>query len=152
MKYLKAFLLVSVSLVLLLSFMSPEITKNNGILSMERMEQDTLKWVAPDSANSLINPYEANDENIAQGLLIYKKDCRSCHGKLGDGQGVEAEDLETVTSDFTNPSFVEQTDGSMFWKISEGRDDMESFKARHNEEAIWLVILYIKSFSVVSTE
>ena len=100
----------------------------------------------------LINTYETNDENIVKGLPIYKKLCRSCHGRNGDGQGVEAEDLETVTTDFTNSSFVEQTDGSMFWKISEGRDDMESFKERLDEEEIWLVILYIKSFSVVSKE
>jgi len=146
MKYLKAFLLVTVSLVLLLSFISPEITKNKKFLKIEQMEQDTLKWVAPDSANSLINPYEANDENIAQGLLIYKKDCRSCHGKLGDGQGVEGEDLDTTPTDFTNSSFVEQTDGSMFWKISEGRDEMESFKEKLDEKQIWLVTLYIKTF------
>ena len=119
---------------------------------MEQSLQDSIKWVAPDSANDLINTYETHDENIAKGLPIYKKLCRSCHGRNGDGQGVEAEDLETVTTDFTNSSFVEQTDGSMFWKISEGRDDMESFKERLNEEEIWLVILYIKSFSVVSKE
>ena len=93
-----------------------------------------------------------NNENIAKAMPIYKRTCRSCHGRLGDGKGVEAEDLESVTTDFTNPSFLKQTDGSMFWKISEGRDDMESFKVKLKEEDIWLVVLYIKTFSVESKE
>ena len=113
----------------------------------EQIQQDSIKWIAPDSANKLINPFETNDENIAKGQPIYKKLCRSCHGRLGDGQGVEAEDLESVTTNFINPSFLEQTDGSMFWKISEGRDDMETFKEKLKEEEIWLVVLYIKTFS-----
>jgi len=150
MKNLRIILLISVSLFLTLSFISLKAPMNENFVKMEKIAQDTLKWVAPDSANDLINPYELNDKNMAEGLLLYKKLCRSCHGRNGDGQGVEAEDLETVTTDFTNPLFLEQTDGSMYWKISEGRKDMESFKERLNEEEIWLVVLYIKSFSEVS--
>ena len=150
MKNLKAFLLISVSLILSLSFISLKIPKNINFIKMEKMQQDTVKWVAPASANDLMNPIESNDENIAAGLSLYKKLCRSCHGRNGDGQGVEAEDLETATTDFTNSLFIEQTDGSMFWKISEGRKDMESFKKRLDEEEIWLVILYIKTFSEMS--
>ncbi len=152
MKNLKPFLLISVSLVLSLSFISLKIPKNNEILKMEKMQQDTVKWAAPDSANDLINTYKLNDENIAEGLLIYRKHCRSCHGRHGDGQGVEAADLSTVTTDFTKSSFVEQTDGSMFWKISEGRNDMKPYNKKLDEEEIWLVVLYIKTLSAVSEE
>ncbi len=150
MKKLRTFLLISVSLFLTMSFMSLKIPRNKNFVKMEKIAQDSLKWVAPESANNLINPYALNDENIAEGLVLYKKLCRSCHGRNGDGQGVEAEDLETITTDFTNSLFLEQTDGSMFWKISEGKNDMESFKKRLDEEEIWLVILYIKSFSEIS--
>ena len=150
MKNLRTFLLISVSLFLTWSFMSLKIPKNKNFVKMDKITQDTLKWVAPDSANDLINPFELNDKNMEAGLVLYKKLCRSCHGRNGDGQGVEAEDLETATTDFTNPSFVTQSDGSMFWKISEGRNDMESFKKKLDEEEIWLVILYIKTFSAVS--
>ncbi len=150
MKSIKFLLLIPVSLFLTVSFISLKVPKENEIVKMLNMRQDTIKWVAPNSANDLINPYELTDENIAEGLLLYKKLCRSCHGRNGDGQGVEAEDLETITTDFTKSLFLEQTDGSMFWKISEGKDDMESFKKRLDEEEIWLVILYIKSFSEIS--
>ncbi len=149
MKNLKTILFISVAFVLSLSFVSLKTTKNNGIVKMEQLQQDSVKWVVPDAAKDLLNPYESNDENIAEGLLIYRKHCRSCHGRHGDGHGVGAADLSTVTTDFTDPSFLEQTDGSMFWKISEGRDDMESFKKRLDEEEIWLVVLYTKTFSEV---
>lgn len=152
MNNLKTFLFISVSLVISLSFMSLKIPKNNEILKIEQMQQDTVKWVAPDSANDLINSYETNDENIAEGLLIYRKHCRSCHGRKGDGQGVEAADLSTVTTDFTVPCFLEQTDGSMFWKISEGRNDMKPYNKKLDEEDIWLVVLYIKTFSAAIEE
>ncbi len=152
MNNLKVFFLISVSLVFLLSFIPFNISVNNELFKMEPIQQDSIRWIAPDSANKLVNPFEMNDDNFAKGLPIYKKLCRSCHGRLGDGQGVEAEDLETVTTDFTNSSFLEQTDGSMLWKISEGRDDMESFKEKLKEEDIWLVVLYIKTFSAASKE
>ncbi len=152
MNNLKTFLFISVSLVISLSFMSLKIPKNNEILKMEQIQQDTVKWVAPASADDLINSYESNDENIAEGLLIYRKHCRSCHGRKGDGQGVEAADLSTATTDFTVPSFIEQTDGSMFWKISEGRNDMKPYNKKLDEEDIWLVVMYIKTLSAVTVE
>lgn len=152
MKYLKSFLLISVVLFLSLSLTSIKMTNADEIVKVVQIPLDTIKWVAPDTANDLINPFESNDENIAKGLVTYKKSCRYCHGRNGDGQGFEAEELETVTTDFTDASYLNQSDGSMYWKISEGRNDMESFENELTEEEIWLVILYTKTFSVVAEE
>ena len=120
-------------------------------------EKDTSKWMAPAEADNLINPVEVNEETLAEGKMIYRVNCRSCHGRLGDGQGVEAADLNTKVNDFTNSDFLKQTDGSIFWKIAEGRimkeknsfgkDDMEAFKDDLEEEEIWLLVNYIKAFS-----
>ncbi len=121
-------------------------------------EKDTSKWMAPAEADNLINPVEVNEETLAEGKMIYRVNCRSCHGRLGDGQGVEAADLNTKVNDFTIPDFLKQTDGSIFWKIAEGRimkeknslgkDDMEAFKDDLEEEEIWLLVNYIKTFSI----
>lgn len=132
MRYLKKLFFIPVFLILLLSLSSL---------------QDSNKWVAPESADQMVNPLESNEANIEKAQANYKRLCRSCHGKLGDGQGVEAETLETVVTDFTIPSFVEQTDGSIHWKIAEGRNEMESFKDKLSEEEIWQLVLYIKTFS-----
>ena len=121
-------------------------------------ENDTSKWVAPAEADILINPVEVNEETLAEGKMIYRVNCRSCHGRLGDGQGVEAADLNTKVNDFTNSDFLKQTDGAIFWKIAEGRimkeknslgkDDMEAFKDDLEEEEIWLLVDYIKTFLI----
>lgn len=148
----KTSLLILSFLVISLIFMSLKKPENTEILQIEPLGIDTSLWIAPASANKLINPVEMNDEAVANGLLVYKKNCRSCHGRNGDGQGVEADDLTIPATDFTNPSFVKQTDGSMFWKISEGRNDMEPFKKQLDEEEIWQAVIYIKTFSQVSEE
>ena len=115
-------------------------------------EIDTSTWVAPSSADSLVNPISVNEETLAEGALIYKKTCRSCHGRNGDGKGVEAADLSTTVTDFTNPEVFKQSDGSLFWKTSEGRNDMKPLKEDISEEEIWMVINYIKTFSQPSEE
>ncbi len=106
---------------------------------------DTTAWVAPPEVDSLKNPFKGDEEAIKAGELLYKRKCRSCHGRAGDGQGVGAADLSTPPADFTLPSFWEQSEGSIFWKIEEGRNDMTSFRGELDEEEIWQIITYIES-------
>jgi cytochrome c len=115
-------------------------------------EKDTSKWEAPASANNLVNPIPVNEETLAEGALVYKKTCRSCHGRNGDGKGVEAADLSTAVTDFTNPEVFEQSDGSLYWKTAEGRNDMLPLKDDLSEEEIWMVISFIKTFAQPSEE
>jgi mono/diheme cytochrome c family protein len=122
------------------------------LLKINYQDADTTKWIAPSSADDLLNPVSADEESIEEGALIYRKHCRSCHGRIGDGTGVQARELSTPTTDFTNPEVFEQSDGSLFWKISEGRNDMEPYKKKILEEDIWYVINYIKTFAQTSEE
>jgi len=164
MKQLKAMILLSVTLIAITGFNiknsvitisdAEETIKIAKPISFFKITQtvDTSKWVAPPSADSLLNPIPVNEETIAEGQLVYRKSCRSCHGRKGDGKGVEAADLSTPSTDFTNPTSVKQSDGSMFWKISEGRNDMQPLKDELSEEEIWTVINYIKTFSQPSED
>jgi mono/diheme cytochrome c family protein len=122
------------------------------VLKNYSQEADTTKWIAPASADDLENPIPPDEESIEDGSLVYRKHCRSCHGRNGDGKGVQAAELSTPTTDFTNPEVFEQSDGSLFWKISEGRNDMEPYKKKMLEEDIWFVINYIKTFAPTSKE
>jgi mono/diheme cytochrome c family protein len=152
MNTLKTSLLIVVLLIISLSFTSLKGPANNEILTLEQPVPDSSNWIAPASADELINPIEVSEESIAQGSAIYKRNCRSCHGRNGDGQGVEAAELSTPATDFTNPSFIDQTDGSMYWKISEGRNDMEAFKNVIEEDEVWNVVIYIKTLAEVKEE
>lgn len=152
MNNLKTSLLISVLLVISLSFMALTKPGNNENLKMEQLVPDSTGWVAPASADDLVNPNEVNDEIIAEGLIVYKRNCRSCHGRKGDGHGVEAAELMTPATDFTNVSFLDQSDGSMYWKIVEGRNEMETFKGQLDDDEIWAVVVYIKTFSQPTEE
>lgn len=146
MKILKSLLLYSFLFFLFFIFVSTQRFNENTGLNILQQQLDTSKWIVPDSANALPNPILANEESIAEGKIVYSKNCRSCHGKLGNGKGAGGMDLKTKPSAFTTKEFGNQSDGSMFWKISEGRNDMESYKEELDKEEIWNVISYIKTF------
>jgi len=118
-------------------------TSNTKILS----EVQDGAWVAPAEADNVKNPIATSEESIEEGLLVYKKNCRSCHGKLGDGKGVGAADLKVPATDFTSPAFTAQTDGAIQWKTNTGRGEMASYKDDLDEEEIWNVINYIRSLA-----
>ena len=41
----------------------------------------------------------------------------------------------------------EMTDGEIFWKISEGRQPMPSFKKQLSEEQRWQMVHYLRTFA-----
>ncbi len=104
-------------------------------------------WVAPASANALVNPVPATPDNIEAGSGLFAKYCKSCHGSGGKGDGTKASGLDTPCGDFTEVGFQSQTDGALFYKIKEGRDDMPTFKSKiADEEDIWTLVNYIRTF------
>lgn len=105
-------------------------------------------WKAPDKYVKMKNPVAADASSIAAGKTLYNKHCGSCHGKKGLGDGSKAAQLDTNPGDFSEKSFTSQTDGSLFYKTLEGRDEMPSFKKKiPDEDDIWSVINYIRTFS-----
>ncbi len=104
-------------------------------------------WEAPAKYQNMTNPVASNPESIAAGKAIWTKHCQSCHGKSGRGDGSKAAQLKTEPGDFTVAKFQKQTDGSIFYKTTTGRDDMPSFKKKiPDQEDIWSVVNYIRTF------
>jgi mono/diheme cytochrome c family protein len=117
------------------------------LLSMTALtSNEQEKWDVPSKYQKLENPYAgvADADNI--GRILYAKHCKSCHGSKGMGDGTKAKSIDTPIGDFTQASFKEQTDGSMYYKTFIGRDDMPSFiKKIPDDEEQWMLINYIKS-------
>jgi len=102
-------------------------------------------WNAPAAAASKANPQKGG-ESVSNGKALFSKNCQSCHGKTGMGDGPKASQLKTEPGDFTIAGFQSQTDGTIFYKISEGRDDMPSFKKKMPDASdIWDVVNYIRT-------
>jgi mono/diheme cytochrome c family protein len=110
--------------------------------------QQSVEWIAPASAGMVKNPVASNAQSIAAGKIIYTNNCYDCHGKKGKGDGPKSGDLEKNPKDFTKEVFQKQTDGSIFWKITEGRKPMASFKKDLTEEQRWQVINYVRTLEI----
>ncbi len=103
-------------------------------------------WIVPESAKKIRNPLKGDAENLNIGKGVYAKHCKSCHGKNGEGDGTKAPELKTSPGDFTSDAFKMQSEAEIFYKTSEGRDDMPSFRKKiGNDEDIWAVALYIRT-------
>jgi len=102
------------------------------------------KWEAPPSSNSLKNPIAVNEQSIADAKAIYTAKCANCHGKKGKGDGPKSEELDVEVGDLTSAGCVKQSDGALFWKTSEGKKPMPSFKTELTAEERWKVVIYIR--------
>ena len=110
-------------------------------------QEDPKPWPVPDKNAKMANPVKADDESIKTAKEVWSKHCQSCHGKQGKGDGSKAAQLKTSPGDFTKADFQKQTDGGIYYKISEGRDDMPAFKKKiPDAEEIWAVVNYIRTF------
>ena len=109
---------------------------------------DDLKepWVAPKYAAKKQNPIPANKDSIEAGRALFNQICFICHGQSGKGDGPGASTcLPQKPADLTNPKVWEQTDGTLFWKVSNGRGAMPKFEAILTPEQRWNAINFIRS-------
>jgi mono/diheme cytochrome c family protein len=104
----------------------------------------TTPWVAPERASRQVNPVPSSPDAISRGHAVYAKECEKCHGKAGHGDGPQAAYLATKPADLAE-LVQAQTDGSLFYKITEGRGQMPKAKVNDNEK--WAVIDYLRTFS-----
>jgi mono/diheme cytochrome c family protein len=101
-------------------------------------------WTAPASEKDKKSPLPADPKNVEQGEKIAKVNCISCHGPKGKGDGVAAAALNPKPADWTSSRVQGETDGELFWKISNGRGPMPPWKHLPENDR-WAVIQFIRS-------
>ena len=63
------------------------------------------------------------------------------------GDGPKAAQLKTEAGDFSKADVQAQSDGSLFYKTSEGRDDMPNFKKKiPDADERWSIVNYMRTF------
>jgi mono/diheme cytochrome c family protein len=106
------------------------------------------EWKAPARQAKRQNPVPADEKSIAAGKTIYQKECLSCHGSSGKGDGPAAKDLPRKCGDLSDAKLWAQTDGALFWKITEGKTPMPAYdKLLKEENDRWIVIHYIRTLA-----
>jgi len=122
------------------------ITGILGASFTTKLIQQKKPWPVPDNYKNMKNPVASNAESIAAGKALWGQHCKSCHGTKGLGDGPKAAQLKTEPGDFAKPETQSQTDGSLFYKSSEGRDDMPSFKKKiPDAEERWSLVNYMRT-------
>ena len=104
-------------------------------------------WKAPASADKYINPVQGNDKATLIGKELYTQFCAICHGKKGKGNGVAEMALKPRPSNFTKAIVQKQTDGAIYWKMTEGKAPMAAYKEVLTEEQRRQLVNFIRSLN-----
>lgn len=103
------------------------------------------EWKAPAEAKDLKNPVKKLDaKEKAEAKKVVDTNCVPCHGPSGKGDGPAAAALPTKPADWTTDKVQQQTDGEIFWKISNGRGAMPPWKSLPEKER-WELVSYIRT-------
>lgn len=103
-------------------------------------------WAAPASEKAKKNPLASDQKAVEQGAKVAKINCVSCHGDKGKGNGPAAVALNPKPADWTSKRVQDEADGEIFWKITNGRGPMPSW--RHlPENDRWAVVRYIRTLA-----
>jgi len=116
------------------------------ILNMNVSAQEQPKpWDAPANFKAMKNPIATGDASTKTGLALYTKNCASCHGKTGLGDGVKARALKTFPGDLSKDAYQKQTDGEHFYKSKFGRDEMPKYEGKLSDDDLWNLVNYMRT-------
>ena len=106
-------------------------------------------WNVPKDAEMMQNPYVKsyftdNSLKSDSGEFHFNFNCVPCHGEKGKGNGAARASLEPRPANLITEHTQEESDGSLFWKISNGHAPMPSFKNTMTDDQIWQVITYFR--------
>jgi len=114
------------------------------VLAQNLHYQQDPSWRVPMEAVEKKNPLAERLELAAGGRKLFTRNCVECHGKSGEGLK-KAADLQL-------PTVQGQSDGALFWKITNGNPDrgMPSF-SRLPELQRWQIVLHLRTLKATVT-
>lgn len=101
-------------------------------------------WVAPESEKGKKSPVASSPQVVQQGKKVADVNCVSCHGKSGKGDGAAAAALNPKPADWTSKKIQDESDGELFWKISNGRGAMPAWRHLPENER-WALVQFIRT-------
>lgn len=112
--------------------------------------QKRPQWTAPASADVMKNPFVGDASATAQGKKLFTQNCESCHGTKGKGDGVAGIALNPPPGNLVSQKVQSQTDGAIYWKITEGNPPMASYKTVLTDDQRWQLVNYIRELGTNS--
>jgi len=102
------------------------------------------EWVAPATADEVANPLKGDPSAIEAGKKIFTAMCAICHGVTGKGNGAGSVALDPHPANFLSIVVKNESDGAIFWKMTEGRPPMASYKTLLTDQQRWQLVTYIR--------
>ena len=116
-------------------------------IACNQPDKNSEEWIAPKDADNLKSPVQNNLLAEQKGKELYNLYCLSCHGQYGFGDGAAATSFERRPANFHSKKIKAETNGALYWKITNGRVNMPAFKESLSEEQRWQVVAYIRKIA-----
>ena len=99
-------------------------------------------WRAPEPASAAPNPLANRPSVAAGGKKLFLRHCAECHDKAGNGI------VKKRSADLQLPLVQQQSDGTLFWKITNGNTgrEMPSFSKLPDLQR-WQLVLFLRTLN-----
>jgi mono/diheme cytochrome c family protein len=102
------------------------------------------EWIVPADKQGRLSPFVFTDSIRKVGSQLYNLNCLSCHGTPGKGN---YQRFVPPSGDPASEKIQHNRDGEIFYKVSEGKSPMPTFKNTLTSIDIWNIIAFIRSFN-----
>ncbi|KAA3616789.1 MAG: cytochrome c [Calditrichaeota bacterium] len=127
-------LMLFVATFYLMSFLVHPVNKKN----------ENTDWLAPVEADKTINPLKGDESAWGKAKETYNTLCAICHGENGLGDGIAGIALKPRPANFKLDRVQKQSDGAIFWKLTNGKPPMAAYQESLTEEQRWQLVNYIR--------
>jgi len=114
------------------------------LIALITLRMSAQEWVAPAEELGKLSPFAFNDSTRKVGADLYNTNCKSCHGDPGKNNVIN---LVPAPPDIASVKMQTNTDGSIHYKLIQGKGTMPSFKNTISSGDLWRVISFIRSYN-----
>ncbi len=103
------------------------------------------QWEAPAEFASLKSPLKITPEIVKQGKYLYTNRCAICHGDEGKGNGGFNKPEYKQSTNLASKVVQANSDGELFFKVSNFRDRHPASKVIYSDEQRWMVVAFLRT-------
>ncbi|MEP7270842.1 MAG: cytochrome c [Acidobacteriota bacterium] len=103
------------------------------------------EWQAPPEALALTSPLQGRPDAVKIGEALYNQRCVDCHGKKGYGNGPMSRGIRKAPTNLASRMVQANTDGELYWKITNGRSPMPANRVRFEDDQRWYIVAFLRS-------